>query len=58
MEQEIVDNRDVLLKANWLPQRYRAVTQEQIDNPSPRPDGLYIHPEQPNHGKAESPTPK
>ncbi|WP_439494590.1 hypothetical protein [Bosea sp. (in: a-proteobacteria)] len=43
MEQEIIENRDVLLKANWLPRRYKTVTQEQIDNPSPRPEGPYMH---------------
>lgn len=43
MEQEITDNRDVLLKANWFPTRYRAVTQKQIDNPVPRPEGSYIN---------------
>lgn len=48
MEQEIIDNRDVLLKANWLPRRYKGVTQEQIDNPSPRPEGPYIHQTRPD----------
>jgi hypothetical protein len=45
MEQEMIENRDVLLKANWLPRRYKAVTQAEIDNPMPRPDGPFIHPE-------------
>lgn len=57
MEQEIIDNRDALLKANWLPQRYRSVTQEQIDNPSPRPEGPYIHPTRPREGRVEPPKP-
>ena len=43
MEQEIVDNRDVLLKASWLPAGQKSATQKQIDNPIPRPDGPYIH---------------
>jgi hypothetical protein len=58
MEQEIVDNRDVLLRANWLPRRYRAVTHEQIDNPIPRPEGLYIHQARPNSGKEEATAPE
>ncbi|UZF91163.1 hypothetical protein [Bosea sp. NBC_00550] len=51
MESEIINNRDILLKTNWLPRWYRAVTQEQIDNPSPRPEGPYIHKAQPSKGK-------
>jgi hypothetical protein len=43
MEQEIIQNQDLLLKANWLLRRYRRITQEDIDNPAPRPEGPFMH---------------
>lgn len=47
MEKEIIDNRDVLLKANWCLTRYRPANQVEIDNPIPRPEGSYMHEREP-----------
>lgn len=56
MEQEIIENRDILVKANWLPRRYRCVTQAEIDNPIPRPEGSYFHEEDPPEPSSSHPT--
>lgn len=39
MEQEMVANQNVLLRSTVLPRRYRAVTQQEIEDVPPPPDG-------------------
>lgn len=42
MEEEIIDNRDVLVKSNSFPRRYRSVSQEQINNPASPPSEPFM----------------